>query len=177
MTGRSAAGGNKRFLPGLCNVLGNIFFILVIAAFTPMAIPKLFGVEIYEVISESMEPEIPVGSAVYVKETEPETLAEGEIIAFQRGDSLITHRIVENKVQERELITKGDANNREDVAPVAYADVVGRVEVHIPVLGTVFAFFSGGTGKICAVFILAWGVMFHLLSGILKSKGKKENEK
>lgn len=177
MTGRSAAGGNKKFLPGFCGILGNLLFISVIAAFLPMAVPRFLGIEVYEVISESMEPEIPVGSAVYVKGTEPEMLSEGDVIAFQRGDSVITHRVMENKVQERALVTKGDANNREDTAPVSYDDVIGKVEIHMPAIGIVLAFLSGDAGKICAVFVLVWGAMLHLLAGILRSKEGKKDER
>lgn len=173
MTGRHAAGEDGMLLPGLCSILGTMLFVLVIAVFLPITVPRLLGYEAYEVISESMEPEIPVGSAVYVRAVDPGELSEGEIIAFQSGDSVITHRILENDSEERQFITKGDANNREDMKPVRYESLIGRVEFHIPVIGTLMALLSDSTGKICAAFAVLWGVILHLFSGVLRTKREK----
>ena len=175
MTGKLSAGKSRRLLPGLCSVLGTIFLAIVIAAFLPVTVPKLFGYQVYEVISGSMEPEIPVGSAVYVKATEPEQISEGEIIAFWRRDSVITHRVVENHQTEGEFITKGDANIQEDMTPVPYGDLLGSVKLHIPVLGSIMAMLVGGTGKIYAAFLAVWGVILHIMAAILKMPGERKD--
>lgn len=172
MTGKRLAGNSRQLLPCLCSILGTLFLLIVIVAFLPVTVPRLFGYEAYEVISGSMEPEIPVGSAVYVKAVQPETVTEGEILAFRRGDSVITHRAMENRDAQREFITKGDANSGEDMAPVPYEDLIGRVGFHIPALGSVMALLAGGMGKIYAAFLVVWGVMLHSLAAILKASGE-----
>lgn len=177
MTGKLSAGKSRKLLPGLCSMLGTLFLAAVIAAFLPVTVPKLFGYQVYEVISGSMEPEIPVGSAVYVKAAEPEMVSEGEIIAFWRRDSVITHRVVENHQSDGEFITKGDANSQEDMTPVPYGDLLGSVELHVPVLGTVMAILVGGTGKIYAALFAVWGVMLHIMAAILKAPRERKNGK
>lgn len=175
MTGKLSAGKSRKLLPGFCSILGTIFFIVVIAAFLPVTLPKLLGYQAYEIVSGSMEPEIPVGSAVYVKSADPEMVSEGEIIVFWKGDSVITHRVLENVHAKREFITKGDANSAEDMAPVPYGDLLGSVKLHIPVLGSVMALLSGGRGKIYAALMVVWGVMLHILAAILKAPGERKS--
>lgn len=81
---RSEHRGGK-FLPALCSVFGTLILISVILVCIPVTVPKLMGYEIYDIVSGSMEPEIPVGSAVYVKAVLPEEVKEGDVIAFFRG--------------------------------------------------------------------------------------------
>lgn len=81
---RSEYGGGK-FLPALCSVVGTLILISVILVCIPVTVPKLMGYEIYDIVSGSMEPEIPVGSAVYVKAAAPEDVKEGDVIAFFRS--------------------------------------------------------------------------------------------
>ena len=50
--------------PILCNILGTLILLSVIAAFLPLTVPRFMGYDIYEVVSGSMEPEIAVGSVI-----------------------------------------------------------------------------------------------------------------
>lgn len=81
---RSGRKGGK-FFPALCSVLGTLILVSVIAVCIPITVPKLMGYEIYDIVSGSMEPEIPVGSVIYVKAAAPEDIQEGDVIAFRRG--------------------------------------------------------------------------------------------
>ena len=161
--------GRKMF-PALCSMLGTLILLGVIAAFLPLTVPRLMGYGIYEVVSGSMEPEIPVGSAIYVKEAEPESVEAGDIIAFAKNGSVITHRVEENRYVEGEFVTKGDANREEDMEPVAYDSLIGKVERHVPVLGVVMTLLASNTGKLYAVLLAVCGVMFHMLAGILRGR-------
>ena len=92
--------------------------LAVILCYVPLTLPRLAGLQIFEVVSGSMEPAIPTGSIVYVEETEPSQAEEGDVIAFYSATgsgAVITHRVVQNRVVSGELITKGDANEKEDV--------------------------------------------------------------
>ena len=167
--GNSKNKGGKVF-PALCSVLGTLILLGVIAAFLPLTVPRLMGYEIYEVVSGSMEPEIPVGSILYVEETPPEEIEAGDVIAFMRNDTVVSHRVEENRYVEGEFITKGDANSEEDTVPVPYDSLVGKSVYHLPVLGTLMTMLAGDVGKLYALAFAACGVMFHMLAAILRSR-------
>lgn len=163
-------GKGRKMFPALCSVLGTVILVGVIAAFLPLTVPRLMGYEIYEVVSGSMEPEIPVGSAIYVKAVQPQEVEEGDVIAFHKDGSVITHRVEENRYVEGEFVTKGDANREEDMEPVAYGSLIGKVERHVPVLGIVMSLLASNTGKLYAVLLAVCGVMFHMLATILRDR-------
>lgn len=160
----------KKMLPGLCNLLGTLILLLIIAVCVPLAFPRYAGYEVYEVVSGSMEPEIPVGSVVYVKYVVPDDIAEEEVIAFQSNSSVIVHRVIQNKVVEGEFITKGDANAAEDLRAVPYSDLIGRVEYHFPVIGRLMSLYTMRIGKIYLLLIAACGVMLNMLAGNMRRR-------
>lgn len=157
----------------LLRVLGNCIIILVIAACLPLAIPRAMGMQEYNVITGSMTPEIPIGSIVYVKPVDFNSLSVGDIIAFDVGASVVTHRIVEVDDEKNTLTTKGDANPANDFMPVSYTNVRGKVVAHYPFIGSVAAIISETTGKIGAFIVLIVGV---LLSNIGEKKKKTDEE-
>ena len=66
----------------------------------------------------------------------------------------MTHRIVRVETAEDgslSFVTKGDANNTEDIAPVAAENVVGIYKARIPALGDVAMFMQKPVGM--AIFI------------------------
>lgn len=166
---RSEVKGGK-WIPALCNVIGTLILVFVIVTAVPLSVPRLFGYEIYSVVSPSMQPELPVGSVVYVKAAEPKELTAGEIIAFSRGDTTVLHRIVENRSFERDFITKGDANSINDPDPVLYESVIGRVEYHFAVFGRFLSLYSSSMGKLYALLLALCGVMFNMLASLLRSR-------
>lgn len=140
---------------------GNLVIFLAVAICLSLIIPRAAGYRTYIVISGSMEPAIPVGSIVYSAETDPETVEKGDVIVFtsaRRGDTPITHRVVSNDTSSRTIITKGDANEREDVDPVKYENVKGKVSMHIPYLGHLVSSMTTGKGRIVTLILLiaAW---------------------
>ncbi len=143
----------------------------------PIAVPKVFGLAEFNVITGSMEPKLPVGSLVYVKAASFEDLKEKDIIAFDKGATVITHRIVSINESDMLITTKGDANDANDFTPVPYQDVIGKVVFHIPVYGFIAAFISSILGKVCFVCLLVLGVVMSGLSGIKIEKNKKGNPK
>lgn len=165
---RKSKGGN--IIPALCNVVGTLILIGVIGTCLPVMIPQFMGYQVYNVVSGSMEPEIPVGSVIYVKNVEPETIVEGDIIAFQSEDSVIAHRVVKNKTIEGTFTTKGDANEKEDMNDVPYGALIGKVSAHYPLLGGMLAVYTSSIGKIYAVCFAACGAMFNLLAGRLRER-------
>lgn len=163
---RYTKGG--RFLPALCSIIGTILLLGVIILMIPVTVPNWMGYEVFEVISGSMEPEIPVGSIVYVKMIAPEEISDGEIIAFYAKDAVVIHRVVTNQSEMHSFITKGDANEMEDINEVQYSTVIGRVDKHLPMLGRVYSIYTSSTGKIYLLVIALVGGVLNILAARLR---------
>lgn len=180
---RSEQRGGK-FLPALCSVLGTLILVSVIVVCIPVTVPKLIGYEIYDIVSGSMEPEIPVGSVVYVKAADPSEVQEGDVIAFWRGapaegdeetaeegieeGAVVVHRVVLNQIVEGWFETKGDANTDVDMSHVPYGDLIGRVTYHIPLLGGVMGLLGSTVGKMYVICFAACGAMLNILAGRMR---------
>ena len=132
------------------------------------AVPGLFGYEIYTVVSGSMEPALPTGSAVFVKYTAPETIELGEIVAYMDGSEPVTHRVIENHMVERELVTKGDANEIADFDPVPYGSVIGNVRYSVPLLGFYLTALTSVAGKAYLICFAACGLLLNLIASVLR---------
>ena len=157
------------WIPALLRTLGTLVLAAVILICAPLTVPRLMGYEIYDVLTASMAPEIPAGSAVYVKALDPVELEEGEVAAFLREGRTVVHRVVENRRFAGRLITRGDANPADDGEPVPYEAVVGRVERHVPLLGHLMAVLSGAVGKLYMLCLALCGVLFHVLAARIRS--------
>lgn len=114
-----------------------LLFAIVLVGF------KIFGYQIYTVMSGSMEPVYHVGSLIYVKEVDTNTLEKGDVITFMADeDTVVTHRIdevVHESDDHGESVlkfrTKGDANDAVDGKLVHYKNVLGKPVFSIPLLG------------------------------------------
>lgn len=169
MNKRSTAKGGT-LCSALCSIAGTLILLSVIASCLPVTIPRLMGYEIYNVVSGSMEPEIPVGSVIYVEAIPPEDVQEGDVIAFWSNDSVIAHRVLKNKIVEGTFITKGDANAEEDMNDIEYTALIGRVAAHYPVLGQMMVLYTSSVGKAYVICFAACGCMFHILAGRLRER-------
>ena len=153
-----------------CNVLGLVLILGVVLLCLPLTLPRLLGYEAFAIVSGSMEPAIPTGSIVYAKAVDPKELAAGDIAVFYAGDAgtPVTHRVVENRTADGELITKGDANADVDLTPISYYNVVGKVAFQLPALGLFLPAFSTVGGKISLLGFLLAGVLFRAVAARLR---------
>ena len=157
----------------ICSALGTILLIVVILACIPLTVPRVMGYQIYSVVTGSMEPEIPVGSMVYVKSIAPKELKEKDVVAFYGGrdtNAIITHRVVNNNLISGQITTKGDANKTEDMNPVSYSDVIGIVEYTIPKAGALAQAFTSTQGKIAAASVVGAAVLLHIVASLFERK-------
>lgn len=169
---RNAGSRSAPAAAGL-RILGTVLLAALIAVCLPLTVPRLFGYQIYAVISGSMEPAVPTGSLVYIRETEPADLQEGDVIAFYGARdtaSIITHRVVENRVLMGELITRGDANQTEDMNPVPYDHCIGKVVRVIPGAGRLAESFTGREGKIAAGCMVLGAVLLQFAAALLERR-------
>lgn len=162
----------------LCSSLGLVLLLSVVVLCLPLTIPRFLGYELYAIVSGSMEPTIPVGSVVYAREVSPQEIEAGDIVVFYGGhasDTVITHRAVENRRDTQELLTKGDANQGNDMLPISYSNIIGRVVLSIPLLGFLLPLVAEVSGKIYLVGILGAGVLFRILGSRLREQDKSED--
>jgi signal peptidase len=138
---------------------------------------RLLGLQVYHVISPSMEPNYSVGDLIYVKTVDPDSVKVGDPITFVLNEDLVvaTHRVVAIDSENRQFTTKGDANKEEDPAPTSYYFAKGRVDFSIPLVGYIAQFLNSVVGKVvlCAVY-LAW-IAVEIEMFIMKRKASQED--
>lgn len=156
------------YVPALCNIIGTLLVLAVFALTLPLAVPRLLGYEVFDVVSGSMEPAIPVGSVIYVRAVEPEDVQVDEVIAFRSSGAVVAHRVMANRTSLGEFVTKGDANNVEDL-PIPHDALIGKVVMSVPVLGMFMAQYASAVGKLCLALVLGGGVMLNILAERMRS--------
>ena len=103
---------------------GRLFFaVLGLAGLLLLILPRA-GISVDMVLSGSMEPKIRTGGLVFT-DTSRKDPQIGDIITYSLNDSFVTHRVIRREGSM--LITKGDANDGEDLAPVSAEQVLGTV--------------------------------------------------
>lgn len=114
--------------------------ILVIVFLGMILVCKVLKVELYVVMSGSMEPNISTGSVCFVNQNvEFEAIREGDVIAFKNGmETMITHRVI--KVEKEGILTQGDANESPDYGLVTPENYVGKTIGSIPCVGYLIHF-------------------------------------
>lgn len=160
----------------ICNLLTILIMVVIIGIIGALIVPKFMGYETYAVLSGSMEPYYHVGSVVYVdKSAAPEEIEVGDPITFIKGDSMVaTHRVVEIHEAEKEFVTKGDANDVVDLAPVTFDQMIGKAEWSIPLIGYISIYIKTKKGLFMAAAVLIVLIMLYLIQEILEPEKKEE---
>ncbi len=124
---------NKKSIPWL-------IISLIITIFLVYFSSGYFRYHAIAVASGSMHPVIEKGDVVVIEKIENDdysVLKKGDVIAFQYGDTIVVHRLI-NIVQDREeyfFYTKGDANNDADNFVVDETMIKGIVKYRVPFIG------------------------------------------
>lgn len=125
----------NKILEIILNIIIAIMSVAVIIALVYVIQTKLlkkenaniFGYTAFEVATGSMSGTIEIGDMVIVKVTD--SVKKDDIIVYKEDGNFITHRLI--KINEDSLITKGDANNSEDL-PISKSQIFGKVIKVIP---------------------------------------------
>ena len=150
---------------------------------------RVVGMQVFTVLSGSMEPTYHTGSLIYVKEVDPFQLEADEVITFMLDENTVaTHRIVEVVPDEEDptvvrFRTKGDANDAVDGGLVHYKNVIGSPVFTIPKLGYVANYIQNPPGTYIAIAGGAFLLMLVFLPDLFddgndkpKKKKKKDEE-
>ena len=111
------------------------------------------------VLTESMEGTILAGDVIIVKEIDPTTLVEGDIITFfdpaGNGTTTVTHRIIDIINDDTGLWfqTQGDNNNTPDKEWVEASAVIGIYVSRIPYIAHIAMFMQTVPGLIVCIFV------------------------
>jgi len=135
----------------------------------------VFGYSFMNVRTWSMEPDIPQGSMVIIRQVEPSTIQIGDDITYTKdAETSVTHRVIgitENfeGSGERGFETQGVDNDTPDFAIVPAVHVVGVVKTHIPKVGNWLEWLRGNLPL-----TLGFTAGFVLLAILLKGAFKKD---
>lgn len=155
----------------------DIFTTVVVAVVVIFAVllvgVRLFDIQVYSVISGSMEPEYPVGSLIYVKDVDPWEVEVGDVITYVLpNDMPSTHRVVRIDEANQHFYTKGDANNVEDTAPVHFKNLIGKPVFTIPLLGYIAYYIQHPPGMYIAIAVGALILLLAFLPDLFKKSDK-----
>lgn len=147
-------------------------------------VPRVFGYSIMNIVSGSMEDEIPKGSYILIKKVEPEKVKRGDVICFYSTDPQIyglpnTHRVVEEPINNNgsiEFVTRGDANPINDKETAKGENLIG---VYVKRLDTLTAFSNALKGNMMIFVIISLQIsMFGMATyAVIAFKGSKNSDK
>ena len=164
------------------NVVSSILVALVVIFAALLVGARLFGLQVFTVLSGSMEPAYHTGSLIYVKKVDPATIKEGQAITFLLAeDTVATHRVIEVVPDEEDptvfrFRTKGDANDSPDGGLVHYKNVIGVPVFTIPYLGYVANYIQQPPGMYVAISAGAILLLLVFLPDLFSDDKKKPSK-
>ena len=164
------------------NIISTVLVSLVVLLALLLVGARVFGLQVFTVLSGSMEPTYHTGSLIYVKKVDPYTIQSGQVITFMLDeDTIATHRVVAVVPDEEDASvirfrTKGDANESEDGGLVHYKNVIGTPVFTIPYLGYVASYIQHPPGMYVAIAAGAVLLMLTFLPDIFAPEEKSETE-
>lgn len=122
----------------------------------------IFGMHCYIVLSDSMSAtDFDAGDLVLVKEVDPTTLQEGDIIAYQSQSTENYGETVTHKIRAKTFdangnpgfITYGTTTGVDDDTVVTYPFIIGKYTMSLPKVGTFFQFLKTPQGYIICILV------------------------
>ena len=165
------------------NIISTTLVVLVVILALLLVGARLVGLQVFTVLSGSMEPTYHTGALIYVKKVDPYTIQEGQPITFMLDENTIaTHRVVGIVPDEEDptvirFRTKGDANEAEDGSLVHYKNVIGTPVFTIPYLGYVADYIQHPPGMYIAISAGAVLLLLVFLPDVFAEEDDKEKAK
>lgn len=171
------------------DVISTVLVAIVVIFAVLLVGVRLFDIQVFSVISGSMEPDYPVGSLIYVKECDPSEVEVGEVITFVlSNETPATHRVIGIDLEKQCFYTQGDANYDKEHyeatgekiftedPPVYFKNLIGKPVFTIPVLGYVAYYIQHPPGMYIAIAVGAIMLIMVFLPDLLKKDEKKAKE-
>ena len=165
-----------------------LLFLLLVSVFGAKIsgkVPSVFGYSVMNIVSGSMEDEIPEGSYILIKKVSPEEVKRGDVICFYSSDPMIygvpnTHRVVEEPIINDgniEFVTKGDANVVKDGETAKGENLIG---VYVKRLDGITAFSNALSGNLLIILFIGLqlcliGMAAYSITVLKKTKNESEN--
>ena len=172
----------NRSLKKIWNVISSILVALVVLLALLLVGARVVGLQVFTVLSGSMEPTSHTGSLIYVKEVDPYTIEVGQPITFMLNENTVaTHRVVGIVPDEEDptvirFRTKGDANDAEDGTLVHYKNVIGTPVFSIPYLGYVSDYITNPPGMYIGFTVLGIIVLMLFAPDLLRAADKADKK-
>ena len=171
----------------LCVILIPILAInctLIIKSYTNKdQVPSISGIFPMIILTDSMYPEFESGDLIICNTAEPEEIKVGDVICFYdpegNGTATVTHRVQEVITDDEgnlAWITKGDANNTEDLPTVPAKNLIGVYKTRLKGLGKVAMFMQTTQGLIiCVICPIILLVAYDVIRRRAYEKSKKKD--
>lgn len=142
--------------------VGMMIFTIISVNTFDRADRNLFGYKAFIVLSDSMSAtDFSAGDLVLVKEVDPLTLREGDIISFSSQNTsnfgeIVTHKIRTVTADENgdvAFVTYGTTTNVDDETLVTAPFVIGKYQTKLAGVGRFFTFLKSVPGYICCILV------------------------
>lgn len=168
--------GAHRVFGAIWNALTTILVTAVVILAICLVGVRIFGLTPFTILSGSMEPMYPVGSLIYVKEVDPESVEVGDSITFVLNADLVvaTHQVWEIDEENGCFYTQGIANIAEDgsiihdASPVLFENLIGKPVFCIPYLGYFANYVTTAPGMYIAIAAAVIIIMMTFIPDILR---------
>ena len=170
----------SKTLKKIWNFVSTVLVAVVVLLALLLAGARIFGLQVFTVLSGSMEPTYHTGSLIYVKKVDPFTIQPGQPITFMLDEKTVaTHRVVGVVPDEEDTTvirfrTKGDANEAEDGTLVHYKNVIGEPVFSIPYLGYLAEYIQHPPGMYVAISAGAVLLLLVFIPDIFSDDEKKK---
>lgn len=161
------------------NLFTSILVSLLIILAVLLVGARVFGLQVYTVLSGSMEPTYKTGSVIYVKPVKASQVEVGDPISFVLNEELtvVTHRVIDIDTDKKQFHTKGDANSSADGGSVHFENLIGKPILSIPYLGYFVTYIRKPPGLYLAIAGAAILMLLVFLPDLFAEKKVKERKK
>ena len=174
----------------ILKILPNVLLIMLVAYIVlmkicPEKINKFLGYQTFVILTDSMEPVLPTGSAVLVKNLkDDEEPKEGDIVSFRVDrlgeDAVFTHYYRGTETEEdgsTRYLTQGATAERPDDYITHRQDIIGTYVFHIPYVGRIVLFLKSPFALIELGIIMIIMIIYQLLWDKFDKEEQAEKEK
>jgi len=143
----------------------NAFLAVVVVGLLVLQVgPRFLPYRVFDVLSGSMQPAIPIGAEVVDQVVPGASLEVGDVITYEHPrhpGTYITHRVIAiDRTGLAPIIsTRGDANGAPDPWKVQVQSSMLRVQVTIPLLGYLLGSLASPYARLVMVVLVAAGAV------------------